>query len=47
MSNYGECGAFSAAVSETRQEVKWRCCGEGRLAWMPNEEQWPGPPRQG
>lgn len=33
------------SVSESRQEAEWRCCGEGRLAWMPNEERWPGPPR--
>lgn len=26
------------SVSESRQEAEWRCCGEGRLAWMPNEE---------
>ena len=27
---------------ESRQEAEWRCCGEGRLAWMPNEERWAG-----
>jgi hypothetical protein len=34
------------AVPEFRQEAEWRCCGEGRLAWMPNEERWArdGPP---
>ena len=34
------------AVPESRQEAEWRCCGEGRLAWMPNEERWArdGPP---
>ncbi|WP_218575832.1 hypothetical protein, partial [Pseudomonas yangonensis] len=26
------------SVSESRQEAERRCCGEGRLAWMPNEE---------
>ena len=25
------------AVPESRQEAERRCCGEGRLAWMPNE----------
>ncbi len=25
------------AVPESRQEAEWRWCGEGRLAWMPNE----------
>ena len=28
------------AVPESRQEAEWRCCGEGRLAWRPNEERW-------
>ena len=34
------------AVPESRQEAEWRCCVEGRLAWMPNEERWArdGPP---
>ena len=34
------------AVPESRQEAERRCCGEGRLAWMPNEERWArdGPP---
>jgi hypothetical protein len=34
------------AVHESRQEAERRCCGEGRLAWMPNEERWAmdGPP---
>jgi hypothetical protein len=34
------------AVPEPRQEAERRCCGEGRLAWMPNEKRWArdGPP---
>jgi hypothetical protein len=34
------------AVPESRQEAERRCCGEERLAWMPNEERWArdGPP---
>ena len=34
------------AIPESRQEAERRCCGEGRLAWMPNEERWArdGPP---
>src|SRR3990167_6520828 len=36
-------------VQTTRSRIpsEWRCCAEGRLAWMPNEERWAGPPRSG
>lgn len=30
----------NTAIPESRQEAECRCCGEGRLAWMPNEERW-------